>query len=69
MSFKDIFTKSFLEGYASTEITTATIVAALAVACALAFYIFLVYRVLTRKTFYSKNFNVQKDMCEGRELF
>lgn len=58
MSFKDIFKKSFLEGYASTEITTVTIVAALAVACALAFYIFLVYRVLTRKTFYSKNFNI-----------
>ena len=58
MSFKDIFKKSFLEGYASTEITTITIVAALAVACALAFYIFLVYRVLTRKTFYSKNFNI-----------
>lgn len=58
MSFKDIFKKSFLEGYASTEITTVTILAALAVACALAFYIFLVYRVLTRKTFYSKNFNI-----------
>lgn len=58
MSFKDIFKKSFLEGFASTEITTVTIVAALAVASALAFYIFLVYRVLTRKTFYSKNFNI-----------
>ena len=58
MSFKDIFKKSFLEGFASTEITTVTIVAALAVAAALAFYIFLTYRVLTRKTFYSKNFNI-----------
>ena len=36
MSFKDIFKKSFLEGYASSEITTVTIVAALAVACVLA---------------------------------
>ena len=43
MSFKDIFKKSFLEGFASTEITTVTIVAALAVAAALAFYIFLTY--------------------------
>lgn len=58
MSFKDIFKKSFLEGFAPNEITTVTVVAALAVACALAFYIFLVYRVLTRKTFYSKNFNI-----------
>ena len=30
----------------------------LLIASALAFYIFLVYRVLTRKTFYSKNFNI-----------
>ena len=58
MSFKDIFKKSFLEGFASTEITTVTVVAALAIACALAFYIFLTYRVVTRKTFYSKNFNI-----------
>jgi len=58
MSFKDIFKKSFLEGFASAEITTVTVVAALAIASALAFYIFLVYRVLTRKTFYSKNFNI-----------
>ena len=58
MSFKDIFKKSFLEGFAGSEITLTTIIAAIAIASALAFYIFLVYRVLTRKTFYSKNFNI-----------
>ena len=58
MSFKDIFKKSFLEGYASAEITTFTIVVALGLACLLALYIFFVYRVVTRKTFYSKNFNI-----------
>lgn len=58
MSFKDIFKKSFLEGFSSTEITTITVVTAMAIACALAFYIFLTYRVVTRKTFYSKNFNI-----------
>ncbi len=58
MSFKDIFKKSFLEGYASSEITTFTIVVALGLACLLALYIFFVYRVVTRKTFYSKNFNI-----------
>ena len=58
MNFNDIFKKSFLEGYASTEITTVTIVAALGIACLLALYIFFVYRVVTRKTFYSKNFNI-----------
>lgn len=58
MTFKDIFKKSFLEGYASTEITTLTIVTALGIACLLALYIFFGYRVVTRKTFYSKSFNI-----------
>ncbi len=58
MSFKDIFKKSFLSGYTSTEITTTTIVVALGIACVLALYIFFVYRVVTRKTFYSKSFNI-----------
>ena len=58
MNFKDIFKKSFLEGFSSAEITTPTIVVALGIACVLALYIFFVYRVVTRKTFYSKNFNI-----------
>ena len=58
MTFKDIFKKSFLEGYASSEMNTMTILTALGIACALALYIFFVYRVVTRKTFYSKNFNI-----------
>ena len=58
MSFKDIFKKSFLEGFASAEITTPTVIIALGIACVLALYIFFVYRVMTRKTFYSKNFNI-----------
>lgn len=58
MTFNDIFKKSFLEGYASTDITTATVFVALGITCALALYIFFVYRVVTRKTFYSKNFNI-----------
>ena len=58
MSFKDIFKKSFLEGYSGSEIDLITVVFALAIACALALYIFFVYRVMTRKTFYSKSFNI-----------
>ena len=58
MTFKDIFKKSFLEGFASAEITTPTVIVALGIACVLALYIFFVYRVVTRKTFYSKNFNI-----------
>ena len=58
MSFRDIFKKSFVEGFATTQINTKTIVVALGIACVMALYIFLVYRLITRKTFYSKNFNV-----------
>ncbi|MBQ6626776.1 MAG: DUF4956 domain-containing protein [Ruminococcus sp.] len=58
MSFKDIFKKSFLEGYSGVEFSLPTILTALAIASALAFYIFLVYRIVTRKTFYSKSFNI-----------
>ena len=58
MSFSDIFKKSFLDGFASTDINIYTATAAMMITCVLALYIFVVYRVLTRKTFYSKNFNI-----------
>lgn len=56
MSFSDIFKQSFLNGYVA--IGFRTIAVALSLSCFFAFYIFLVYRVLTRKTFYSKTFNI-----------
>lgn len=58
MNFSDIFRKSFLEGYANTDINTATVVVTFAIVCALALYIFFVYRIITRKTFYSQAFNI-----------
>ena len=58
MSFSDIFKKSFLDGYSAIDINIYTASAAMLITCMLAFYIFIVYRVLTRKTFYSKNFNI-----------
>ena len=58
MSFSDIFKKTFLEGFASTDINIYTAGAAMLVASFMALYIFAVYRVLTRKTFYSKSFNI-----------
>lgn len=57
-TLKDIFKKSFLEGYASTDISAKSVLSALAVTLVIGIYIFLCYRVLTRKTFYSKNFNI-----------
>lgn len=58
MNFADIFKRSFLEGYAGGDISTARIALSLAVACVLALYVFFLYRLITRKTFYSKTFNI-----------
>ena len=58
MGFKDVFKKSFLEGFTSMDITTGKIAATLIVSALLALYIFAIYRLVTRKVFYSKNFNI-----------
>ena len=58
MTFSDIFKKSFLDGFSSADINIYTAGTAMMVTCVLALYIFVVYRVLTRKTFYSKSFNI-----------
>lgn len=58
MTFSEIFKKSFLDGFTSQDINIYTAAAAMLIASLLALYIFVVYRVLTRKTFYSKSFNI-----------
>ena len=58
ISFSDVFKKSFLEGFAGTEIGIKTTVIALSIASLLALYLFVLYRVLSRKAFYSKSFNI-----------
>ena len=58
MSFSDIFKKSFLEGYSTIELGTKGIIVALCLSLVLGLYIFFCYRLLTRRTFYSKSFNI-----------
>lgn len=58
MNFNDILKKSFLEGVMSTDISTSNIVVTLSVTLAIGIYIFGLYRVATRKAFYSKSFNI-----------
>lgn len=58
MTFQDIFKKSFLEGWANTAISTEEVVVALLFAAVLACYIFFVYRMFTKQTFYSRSFNI-----------
>ena len=58
MTTGDIFKKSFLEGYASGEITATTIAICLLIAGLLGIYIFFAYRFLCRKAFFNKNFSI-----------
>ena len=58
MGFTDIFKKSFLDGFTSMELGFKEIIVVFLITACLAMYIFLVYRVVTRRTFYSKNFNI-----------
>ncbi len=58
MSFSDIFKKSFLDGFTSIDINIYTAASAMMITSFIAFYIFIVYRLVTRKTFYSKTFNI-----------
>ena len=57
MIFKDIFKNSFLNGF-SSGVDVKTIIISLAVTTVLALYIFFIYRMVTRKTFYAKTFNL-----------
>ena len=58
ITFTDIFKKSFLEGYANVELSAKQIVVVIGFAVLLGLYIYAVYRFMTKKTFYSKSFNI-----------
>ena len=58
ITFTDIFKKSFLEGYSAVELSAKQIIVVIGFALLLGLYIYVVYRFLTKKTFYSKSFNI-----------
>lgn len=58
MNFIDIFKKSFLEGFASFDITVKSIVICMTITVLISAYIFMVYRLINRNAFYNKNFNI-----------
>lgn len=57
MTFKDIFKNSFLNGF-TAGVDSKMVVVSLIITLILATYIFCVYRLVTRKTFYDDNFNI-----------
>ncbi|MBO6132895.1 MAG: DUF4956 domain-containing protein [Lachnospiraceae bacterium] len=58
MSFRDFVSDIFLQGFAGRDIGTREIIWTLFITFILSLYIFFAYRAVTRKTFYSKNFNM-----------
>lgn len=58
MSYLDVFKDDFLSNYTSGDVKVTYVAAILGITCLIACYIFVVYRLVTRKTFYSKNFNI-----------
>ncbi len=58
MGIKDIIKKSFLEGYATSDIQLSTIFICMLCTAAIAAYIFVVYKSLNKNSFYNKNFNM-----------
>lgn len=58
MSFTDAIKKSVLEGFSYTDITTTKIVITLVIAFAMAMYIHLVYKFVTKNTFYVKSYGI-----------
>ena len=58
MTFKDIFKKSFIEGYSVSELDLPNIASCLLVACLIGIFIFAIYRIICRKAFFNKNFSI-----------
>lgn len=58
MNFNDIFKKSFLKAVNTGDITAEHILFTILFTSIFAAYIFVVYRLITRKAFYNKNFNI-----------
>lgn len=58
MTFKDIFKKSFIQGFTRYDATPENIIVVFLISGFFALYIFFAYRLLTRRTFYQKSFNI-----------
>lgn len=57
MSIKDAIKKSVLQEFTDPAVTMGDIAASLGIAAVLALYIYLIYKLVTRSAFYSRDFN------------
>jgi len=58
MNFNDVIKKSVIEGFSYSDLSTAKILVTLIITFAIAVYIFFVYKMVTKRAFYSKSFNI-----------
>lgn len=58
MGFKDIIKKSVLEGFSYTDFSTTKVAVTLGITFLIALYLFFVYKLVTKRTFYNREFNV-----------
>lgn len=58
MSVADVFKNSFLEGFSAMNLTFSSMIICVAITCLFSTYVFMMYRIVTRKTFYDKNMDI-----------
>ena len=58
MGLADLLKKTFMEGYATSEIDLGTVLMCIGCTVAIAIYIYLIYRIVNRNAFYNKGFNL-----------
>ena len=58
MNFSDVFKKSFVNSFSVSSVSTTQIAVVIGITLVLAMYMFFIYRVMNRKNFYNKNFNI-----------
>ena len=57
-TFADIFKQSFLDSFSTADIPVMDVAESFLIAAVLGAYLFFLYQLITRKTFYSKEFNM-----------
>ena len=58
MGLIDLLKKAFMEGYATSSITIGSVLMCIGCTVAIAVYIFAIYKIVNRNSFYNKGFNI-----------
>ena len=58
MVFIDLLKKAFMEGYATSSITIGTVLICIGCTMLIAVYIYFIYKIMNRNSFYNKGFNI-----------